>query len=292
MGITMRVFLLLAVLASAYAVPTGNPIRVKGEMESTDFEAFKAQFGKAYAFGQEEAHKQSFLKTVEFINKHNAEHGEGKPALAGIDWRTQGAVGPIRNQGQCGSCWAFSAVCALEGAWKINKGSLPDASEQQLVSCDPSSHGCNGGWPSRVYDYIRGQGSNGIDTESSYPYTASDSSCDTHKTSDGQNVAATCTGGSHVSASDSAHQSALSNVGPLSICVEVNSGFRNYRGGIFDDPSCGTSLNHAVALVGYDSQSYFLRNSWGTSWGAAGMMNIIIGKNTCGILNESCYPHV
>merc|ERR1712121_564365 len=78
MGITMRVFLLLAVLASAYAVPTGNPIRVKGEMESTDFEDFKAQFGKAYAFGQEEAHKQSFLKTVEFINKHNAEYDEGK----------------------------------------------------------------------------------------------------------------------------------------------------------------------------------------------------------------------
>merc|ERR1712168_537484 len=218
----------------------------------------------------------------------------GDPATApdSVDWRQQGAVNGVKNQGQCGSCWAFSAVCALEGQAFLSTGSLPDCAEQQLVSCDPSSHGCSGGWPSRVYDYIRGQGSNGIDTESSYPYTASDSSCDTHKTSDGQNVAATCTGGSHVSASDSAHQSALSNVGPLSICVEVNSGFRNYRGGIFDDPTCGTSLNHAVALVGYDSQSYFLRNSWGTSWGAAGMMNIIIGKNTCGMLNESCYPHV
>jgi len=221
----------------------------------------------------------------------------GDPATSpdSVDWRTQGAVNYVKNQGQCGSCWAFSAVCALEGQWAIHKGSLPDCGEQQLVSCDPSSHGCSGGWPSRSYDYISGQGSNGIDTQSSYPYTASDSSCDYSKTQDGQNVAATCTGPHSVGSSEGALQEAVGNVGPISICLcASSSAFGQYSGGIFDDASCGTSINHAVACVGYDTnQNYWIvRNSWGTSWGESGYIRMVKGKNMCGMLSNSCYPGV
>jgi len=219
----------------------------------------------------------------------------GDPATApdSVDWRQQGAVNGVKNQGQCGSCWAFSAVCALEGQAFLTTGSLPDCAEQQLVSCDPSSHGCSGGWPSRSYNYIAGQGSNGIDTQSSYPYTASDSSCDTSKTSDNMNVAATCSGPRTVGASEGALQEAVGNVGPISICLcASSSAFGQYSGGIFDDPSCGTSINHAVACVGYDTnQNYWIvRNSWGTSWGESGYIRMVKGKNMCGMLSNSCYP--
>jgi len=220
--------------------------------------------------------------------------GEGGSAPDSIDWRTMGAVNSIKNQGSCGSCWAFSAVNALEGAWQINKGQLNDAAEQQLVSCDSHSHGCNGGWPDLCYEYIKDNGANGIDTTASYPYTASDSPCDTQKTSDGQNVAATDSGPIRVAESDSALIDAVGNHGPVSICVQVNSKFSSYRSGIFDDPTCGHQINHAVAIVGYDKGQnlYHLRNSWGTSWGESGYMRIVMGKNTCGMLTRSVYPQI
>merc|ERR1712002_589464 len=209
MGGNMRAFILLAVLALAYGE------RIKGTFEIPDYAAFKAKWNKSYTADENDVHMAAYLKNVEFINNHNAEYDQGKhtfwcgvnewsdmtdaeyearnnyvmepipgpvrngdPSTApdAVDWRQQGAVNGIKNQGQCGSCWAFSAVCALEGQWAIHQGSLPDCAEQQLVSCDPSSHGCSGGWPSKSYNYIAGQGSAGIVSQSAYPYTASDSS--------------------------------------------------------------------------------------------------------------------
>jgi len=219
----------------------------------------------------------------------------GDPATApdSVDWRQKGAVNGIKNQGQCGSCWAFSAICALEGQTAIHGGSLPDASEQQIVSCDPSSQGCNGGWPDKVYNYVGGQGSNGVDTQSSYPYTASDSACDRQKTSDNQNVAATCSRPHSVGSSEGALEEAVGNVGPISICLDAAGAFHSYSGGIFNDASCGHSINHAVACVGYDNGQDFwiVRNSWGTSWGESGYIRMKKrGQNLCGMLSESCYP--
>jgi len=222
-------------------------------------------------------------------------NGDPSTAPDSIDWRTKGAVNAVKNQGQCGSCWAFSAVCSLEGQTAIHGGSLPDAAEQQLVSCDTNSHGCNGGWPSKSYNYIGGQGSNGIDTQSSYPYTASDSACDHQKTSDNQNVAATCSGPSSVGASEGALEEAVGNVGPISICLCASGSFGQYSGGIFDDTSCSHSINHAVACVGYDNAQDFwiVRNSWGASWGESGYIRMKKkGQNLCGMLSNSCYPNL
>merc|ERR1712080_682535 len=118
-------------------------------------------------------------------------------APSAIDWREKGAVQHVKNQGQCGSCWAFATVCALEGRHAIKNGDLPDIAEQQFVSCSPEkydTYGCNGGWYDGAWKYAHDQGSHGIDTQESYPYTARDDACDTAKTSDDLNVAATCEG--------------------------------------------------------------------------------------------------
>jgi len=212
-----------------------------------------------------------------------------------VDWREEGYVNAVKDQGHCGSCWAFSAVCALEGQYFKKTGKLVDAAEQQLVSCDTWSSGCNGGFPGMSYNYISGNGDNGIDTQASYPYTATDSACDEQKTSDNQDVAATCTGYQSIGSTESALQEAVGNEGPVSICLAASADcFHHYSGGILDDDSCGHSVNHAVAAVGYDvAQNYWIvRNSWGTSWGEAGYVRIVKNKNMCGMLSQSALPNV
>merc|ERR1712121_308218 len=109
-----------------------------------------------------------------------------------MDWREKGAVTHVKDQGACGSCWAFGAVGALEGQTFLKKGNLPDLSEQQLVSCGKSSNGCYGGMSYRAYDYVHTN--KGIDTEESYPYTAKDDPCDTEKATDDKDIGATCLG--------------------------------------------------------------------------------------------------
>jgi len=321
---TMRFFVLLAVVALANAV----------SVEKANFQAFKAKFNKSYSLVEEPVRHAAYLKALEEINQHNEEYNQGKwtfwlglnehsdftqeelearngfragvktgpvrvpdltkPITAAVDWREKGAVQHVKDQGQCGSCWAFGAVGGLEGQWAINKGSLPDCAEQQLVSCDTHSDGCGGGWPEKCFDYIRDNGENGIDTQESYPYTARDDSCDTAKTQDGQNVAATCTGKVEVDADESALQEAVANVGPVSIAINANSKFMGYSGGIFDDPNCGPQLNHAVLCVGFDSDQKFwiVKNSWGTSWGESGYVRFVMGKSMCGLETYAYYPTV
>merc|ERR1712080_41728 len=143
------------------------------------------------------------------------------------------------------------------------------------VDCDTNASGCNGGWPDLSYNYVAGAG--GLVSQSAYPYDARDHSCTVNVV----NPVATCSG--------------PTMVGPISICLcASSSAFGSYQGGIFDDPSCPTSINHAVAAVGYDTnQNYWIvRNSWGTSWGESGYMRMIKGKNMCGVLSHSCYPNV
>jgi len=327
----MRAFILLAVLALAYGE------RIKGTFEVPDYAAFKAKWNKSYGVEQEDAHYAAYLKSVEYVNNHNAEYDQGEhtfwcginewsdmtdeerdtrnglmipdeiydgprrngdasTAPDSVDWREQGAVNHVKNQGACGSCWAFAAICSLEGQWAINKGSLPDASEQQLVSCDRSSSmGCNGGYPCRAYDYVHKQGTNGVDTQTSYPYHATTGTCDTAKTSDGQDVAATANGPHMLAESEDALKEAVGNVGPVSIALAASGAFQHYSGGILDTPSCSGSINHAVTAVGYDTaQNYWIvRNSWGSSWGESGYVRIVMGKNMCNMINHFlCYPEV
>jgi len=223
-------------------------------------------------------------------------NGDPLTAPDAIDWREKGAVQHVKNQGSCGSCWAFGAVGGLEGAWSINKGTLPDISEQELVSCDKSSEGCNGGWHYTAFDWVRDNGENGIDTQSSYPYTGKDDACDTAKTQDGADVAATCTGRVDVDKTEDALKEAVGNAGPVSIAVTADMIFwQLYSGGILDDPLCFGQVNHAVLAVGYgsaDKDFWIIKNSWGSGWGEEGYVRLVRGKQMCHVETEAYYPLV
>jgi C1A family cysteine protease len=200
-------------------------------------------------------------------------------APADIDWVAKGAVTPVKNQGQCGSCWAFSATGAMEGYSKVKKGSLPNLSEQQLVDCAGSAgnHGCGGGWPSSAIKWAAGKGSA---SQQSYPYTGRDGSC--------KSVAGVFTPpGSKTGTGESTLASQLANF-PVSIALDASGGFQSYKSGTFNGP-CGTQLNHAVLAVGYNAGTWFVKNSWGTGWGSSGYIYMARGKNLCGLSNAMAW---
>jgi len=188
-----------------------------------------------------------------------------------VDWVKNGAVNPIKNQGQCGSCWAFSTVGTLESAYQIAAGKLYSFAEQQLVDCDRNNDGCSGGWPHTAYD--RYYSDTGVCSESSYQYTARDGSC---RASSCEVLLprGTVTGHQNVGQTSSALKSALASQ-PVS--VTVNAGQLQFASNGVVTGSCRGEINHAVIAVGYgtDGLDYFkIRNSWGTSWGEAGYIRL------------------
>jgi len=206
------------------------------------------------------------------------------------DWRDEGAVQRVKDQGQCGSCWAFGTVGALEGQQFLVNGNLPDCSEQQLVDCDHQSSGCGGGLEIWAYDYIIDQGSHGLDTQDSYPYTARDGSCKTDITGDDKNVCVTIKNHKAIDRTEDALKKAIAEIGPVNVGVYAST-WSHYSGGIFDE-SCHGSINHAVLGVGYDTAAGFwiIKNSWGTSWGEDGYIRLVMGKNICSMADDCLYP--
>jgi len=213
---------------------------------------------------------------------------------ASVDWRQQGAVTPIKNQQQCGSCWAFSTTGSLEGLNVAIAGNpLASFSEQQLVDCSGSygNQGCNGGLMDYAFEYVE---ANGITTEDAYPYVAEDQTCQAF-TSVFKN-----TGYSDVPPNSGSSLQAAIAQQPTSVAIEADtSTFQFYTGGVITGSACGTNLDHGVLAVGYDTDptagSYFIvKNSWGTSWGLNGYVYIgNAGDNTpgvCGINSLPSYP--
>jgi len=219
-------------------------------------------------------------------------HNDVEAPLATLDWRTKGAVTPVKNQQQCGSCWAFSTTGSTEGAHAIKTGKLVSLSEQQLVDCSSAegNNGCNGGLMDQGFEFIIKN--KGITTESGYPYTARDGSC-----RKSQPVAATISKYTNVQQGSESALMAAVNIGPVSIAIEADQQcFQFYSGGILSDPSCGQQLDHGVLLVGYGTDAgkdfWIVKNSWGASWGEQGYIRLIRGKNECGLSNMASYPVV
>lgn len=218
-------------------------------------------------------------------------------APASVDWRNNGAVTSVKDQGQCGSCWSFSSTGAVEGAWAISKGQLIDLSEQELVDCATGvsygSHGCNGGQMEGAFKFII---ENGQCSLSSYPYTAKDGSC--QKCSSVAHISS-C---SDVKPNDQVSMKAAVAQQPVAVAIEADTRyFQSYSGGILTSSSCGTSLDHGVLTVGYgeeNGQKYWLvKNSWGTTWGDNGYVKIARSESTndagiCGIAMDPSFPTV
>ncbi|CAG9770898.1 unnamed protein product [Ceutorhynchus assimilis] len=205
-----------------------------------------------------------------------------------VDWSKHGAVTGVKNQGQCGSCWSFSATGALEAAWYRKHGHLISLSEQNLVDCSwkYGNHGCKGGWMHWAYNYIKANG--GIDTEQAYPYHAHNQACHYNPRSRGATVAAVVQ-----FKGEGALQQKVASVGPIAIAAEVGHNFHFYHSGVYYEPHCGHSLNHAMLVVGYGNNYWLVKNSWGTGWGDRGYIRMARNRNNnCGIADAPTYPIV
>jgi len=307
------VLLLVTVFAAASARPSDFDLDVEHQ-----WEMFKAHHPKIQHLTEESVRKELFKKVHRMITDHNKgnhsytmahnmfsdmseeekagymglklpedlEVSEWTPATevdsrvpSSLDWRTDSCLQPIKNQGQCGSCWAFSAIASFEFQYCKTYGYNLALSEQQLVDCDPYDSGCEGGWYYNVWKYLHSHGSN---SGYEYAYTAAKGSCRYNSGA----VYAVVSTYSKVNSNPNDIMSAL-QYGPVSIALKVVDSFSAYSNGVYYESNCGGSPNHAVVAVGYGNLSgqdyWVVRNSWGAGWGQAGYALVMRGYNVCNI---------
>ncbi|NWW49275.1 CATL1 protein, partial [Pedionomus torquatus] len=235
--------------------------------------------------------------------------GQEEPALlfqasedlktpAEVDWRAKGYVTPVKNQGHCGSCWAFSATGALEGLVFNRTGKLAVLSEQNLIDCSRKlgNNGCQGGFMTRAFQYVHDNG--GLNSEQVYPYVATDTSSCRY---DPRDRAANCSTVRLVAqGSEEALEQAVATVGPVSVAVDASSFFFHfYKSGIFSSMFCSQRVNHGMLAVGYGTSQesgrnvsyWILKNSWSDVWGEQGYIRLLKGANNhCGVANQASFP--
>jgi len=209
------------------------------------------------------------------------------------DWAYGTCVTPVYNQAQCGSCWAWSAMEQVESdhafqhnlvaATLTSQGTYP-LSTQQIVDCDTTSGGCNGGWPGSAYNYIMAAG--GLKTQNQYPYRAQNGQCQ-----DGGGKTVSIKGWNQVGGGNDAGLLGALGAGPVSVCLDAET-FNSYHGGVITAAACGQSVDHCIQLTGFYTDGnanvnvWSLRNQWGSGWGEGGYVRLQYGANTCN-LNSS-----
>ncbi|CAK6949332.1 cathepsin S-like [Scomber scombrus] len=217
----------------------------------------------------------------------------GKALPESLDWRDKGLVTEVKSQGDCGSCWAFSAVGALEGQLKKTTGVLMSLSSQNLVDCSIKygNNGCGGGFMSNGFKYV--MKNQGIDSDAAYPYIGKRGQCKYNALY----RAANCSGYAFIPEGDeSVLKAALVEVGPISVAIDASRPkFVFYRHGVYRDHRCSHNVNHGVLAVGYGTERghdyWLVKNSWGVRYGDEGYIKMARNKrNQCGIARYACYP--
>jgi len=207
-----------------------------------------------------------------------------------IDWNAKGALTPIKNQGHCGSCWAFSATSQLESQFFQKYGTLKELSPQQVTSCSTNDNGCQGGNPINAWGYVSGFG--GQEDNADYPYTSGAAgqtgTCKSNKADIIEDVG---TSYSMIASSPSQESNMLAQIqkSPMSVCVDATL-WQTYTGGVITASSgCGTSIDHAVQATGYNAAGnyWIIRNSWAETWGEKGFVWVEYGSNVCGITDQA-----
>jgi len=239
-----------------------------------------------------EYEKSQLLGYREYTPEENVIVENEAPNADSVDWVTKGAVTPVKDQGQCGSCWSFSSTGAMEGCEFIKSGTLTSLSEQELVDCDHlGSKGCSGGSMAGAFFWWK---SNKTEAEADYKYTAKTGTCHSSDYTGLNNT----TGFKQITANSSSGLMASIETGPTSVAIEADKAvFQTYTSGILNSTACGTQLDHGVLAVGYGTENgqayYLVKNSWNSTWGDNGYIKIANngdGAGICGIQMAAVRP--